>query len=152
MADLEFHEDKTIHAMYSGEREKIEFEYMVNPNNKGVEFWMGEVEASMIDNVRRVLLYSITSYKEGLRTDWILKHPGQCVLNGSQVHWTTEVEDGIKGGPDAIVKYCDFLSSQLLDTVNLVRQQLTKLQSITLGALIVIDVHAKEVVDKLRAA
>ena len=30
------------------------------------------------------------------------------------------------------------------------RRKLTKLQSITLGALIVIDVHAKDVVDNLR--
>lgn len=46
--------------------------------------------------------------------------------------------------------YCDALEAQLLDTVSLVRQKLTKLQSITLGALIVIDVHAKEVIRKLR--
>lgn len=26
------------------------------------------------------------------RKDWVLQHPGQCVLNGSQVHWTSEVE------------------------------------------------------------
>jgi dynein heavy chain len=37
-----------------------------------------------------------------------------------------------------------------LDTVALVRQKLNKLQSITLGALIVIDVHAKEVIRKLK--
>lgn len=32
----------------------------------------------------------------------------------------------------------------------MVRKKLTKLQSITLGALIVIDVHAKDVVDNLK--
>lgn len=32
----------------------------------------------------------------------------------------------------------------------MVRQKLNKLQSITLGALIVIDVHAKEVIRKLK--
>ena len=37
-----------------------------------------------------------------------------------------------------------------MDTVALVRQKLNKLQSITLGALIVIDVHAKEVIRKLK--
>jgi dynein heavy chain len=33
-----------------------------------------------------------------------------------------------------------------------VRRKLTKLQSTTLGALIVIDVHAKDVIDNLRAS
>jgi dynein heavy chain len=32
----------------------------------------------------------------------------------------------------------------------MVRKKLTKLQSITLGALIVIDVHAKDVIDNLK--
>jgi dynein heavy chain, axonemal len=36
--------------------------------------------------------------------------------------------------------------------VQLVRRKLTNLQSTTLGALIVIDVHAKDVIDNLRAS
>jgi dynein heavy chain len=71
------------------------------------------------------------------------------VLNGSQVHWTTDAENGIKMGAAGIQKFVDFLQAQLLDTVGLVRQKLTKLQSITLGALIVIDVHAMDVVSEL---
>ena len=41
------------------------------------------------------------------------------------------------------------LDAQLLETVALVRQRLSKLQSMTLGALIVIDVHARDVVGTL---
>jgi dynein heavy chain len=26
-----------------------------------------------------------------------MEHPGQCVLNGSQIHWTNEVEQQIAG-------------------------------------------------------
>ena len=42
------------------------------------------------------------------------------------------------------------LDAQLLETVALVRQRLNKLQSMTLGALIGIDVHAKDVIRKLK--
>lgn len=57
-------------------------------------------------------------------------------------------KQGVKG----IDNYFQKLDQQLLDTVKLVRRKLNKLQSITLGALIVIDVHAKDVVDNLRAS
>jgi len=56
----------------------------------------------------------------------------------------------IKNGAKGVSDYLEVLEAQLLDTVALVRQKLTKLQSITLGALIVIDVHAKEVIRKLK--
>jgi len=41
------------------------------------------------------------------------------------------------------------MNKQLTDTVLLVRQKLSKNATITINALIVIDVHAKDVVAKL---
>ena len=41
------------------------------------------------------------------------------------------------------------ISAELLETVALVRRRLEKLQKITLGALIVIDVHARDVIQRL---
>jgi dynein heavy chain len=69
--------------MYSGEKEFIPLSATLDPKDKKVEDWMGEVENMMFMTVRDVLLYSITDYTERSRTDWIKKHPGQCVLNGS---------------------------------------------------------------------
>lgn len=62
MADLEFKNDKTIVAMYSGEREKIQLLEIVDPREKGVEFWMGEVERMMFRSVRHVLKHSVDEY------------------------------------------------------------------------------------------
>lgn len=59
MADLTFKPDKTIIAMFSGEREMINFVEPVDPREKGVEFWMGEIERMMFKSVRHVLLFSI---------------------------------------------------------------------------------------------
>jgi dynein heavy chain, axonemal len=73
-----------------------------------------------------------------------------CVLNGSQVHWTQDLEKfANEEGMVGIKKYLAMLEQELKDTVDLVRQKLTLLQTITLGALIVIDVHAKNVIQKL---
>lgn len=46
-------------------------------------------------------------------------------------------------------KYLEKLAVQLNDLVELVCSPLTKMQQVTLNALIVIDVHAKDVVDKI---
>ena len=128
MADLEFLKDKTIRAMYSGEKEKIDFVEIVDPREKGVEIWMGEVERMMIRSVRHALESSVIDYLKKVRTDWILCHPGQCVLNGSQVHWTAEVEEAMKNeGAQGLVRYSQKLDDQLQDTVKLVRKKLTKL-------------------------
>ena len=62
--------------MFSGEKEKIEFVDTVDPREKGVEFWMGEVENMMFKSIKYVLKYSVDDYLRKLRTDWILIHPG----------------------------------------------------------------------------
>jgi dynein heavy chain len=83
MADLEFNNDDTIWAMFSGEGEKINFVKKIDPKDRNVEYWMGDVEKMMQMSVRNVLLRSIEDYKARPRNDWIINHPGQCVLNGS---------------------------------------------------------------------
>lgn len=92
---LEFDPKKTIMAMYSVEGERIPFVEPINPLNKQVEDWMSLVEQQMKSSVRKALLESVEDYKQRSREEWIFSHPGQCVLNGSQVHWTQEVEEAI---------------------------------------------------------
>ena len=48
--------------MFSGEKERIEFVEAVDPKEKGVEFWMGELEKMMFTSIRHVLKYSIDNY------------------------------------------------------------------------------------------
>jgi len=76
MADLEFKEDDTILAMFSGEGEKIPFVKKIDPKDRNVEYWMGDVERMMQLSVRNVLLKSIEDYKERPTNDWIINHPG----------------------------------------------------------------------------
>ena len=78
--------------------------------------------------------------------DW----PGQVVLCVSQVYWTLEAQMSIGDKRQGLLLYWDMLKSQLLNIVALVRGQLTKQQRITLGALVVIDVHARDVVQVRR--
>ena len=45
--------------MYSSEGEKVNFEKLVDPNNKNVEDWMSEVENAMRVAIRFCLLNSV---------------------------------------------------------------------------------------------
>ncbi len=142
--------EKIITTMISSEEEEIEFTPLIDTNNKAIEYWMGDMEKSMRDSVHRVLKKSFLDYVNTPRTKWCLQHPGQVVLTGSQIHWTKNVESAfLKGGNEGVKEFYSFLSNQLLDTVKLVRQKYSKMQTITLNALIVLDVHAKDVVERL---
>ena len=107
---------------------------------------MGDVEKMMTQSIRHVLKVSIDEYLNVKRTNWVRQHAGMCVLNGSQVHWTSDVEKAlIEEQTVGLKKYHEFLEKQLIDSVILVRQKLSKQEMLTLNALIVIDVHAKDV-------
>jgi dynein heavy chain len=62
--------------MYSSEKEEIELVNSVDPKDKKVEFWMGEIQDAMFMTIREVLKFSILDYVKIKRTDWIQAHPG----------------------------------------------------------------------------
>ncbi len=72
IARLQFNHEKKIEAMFSVEKEKVEFVSIIDPNMKQVEDWMVDVEQGMKDAVRNKLLLSIKDYKQRERTEWIL--------------------------------------------------------------------------------
>jgi dynein heavy chain len=57
------------------------------------------------------------------------------------------LDDGVKG----VKKYFEFLNEQRSDTVRLVQGKLDKMAKVSINALIVIDVHALDVVGDLLA-
>lgn len=145
-----FEEDLTITYMISAEGEKVKLSECVDPNNKNVEFWMLEVESMMKHSIRDIMHQAIKDYAITDRTIWIQKWPGMCVLNGSQLHWTREMEELMdECGAEGVKVMLDRQLNQLADMVTLVRGDLDKMTRITMGALTVIDVHARDVTTKL---
>lgn len=64
----------------------------------------------------------------------------------SQVYWTKEVGEAITTeGFKGLAKYGEKCTAELNKIVSLVRGQLTSLERATCGALVVIDVHARDV-------
>ncbi len=77
-------------------------------------------------------------------------------LTVDQVVWTVGVEEAIQakqaGDADGVRKFLEFSLKQLERSVVLVRGKLTKLERQCMGSLIVIDVHARSVVEDLIAS
>ena len=44
IADLEFKDDDTMVKMISAEAEEVEFVKKIDPKDRNVEYWMGDVE------------------------------------------------------------------------------------------------------------
>lgn len=147
---VQFLGDLTIDRLISPENEELMLTAKVDPNEKNVEHWMLELEKMMRISVNDVMGRAIANYTEIPRTKWMQKWPGMCVLNGSQMHWTREMEElFISEGGDGPATMLQRQVSQLADMTILVRGQLSKAARVTVGALTVIDVHARDVIKKL---
>ncbi|KAJ0405408.1 hypothetical protein ATCC90586_009447 [Pythium insidiosum] len=176
IAQLEFQENLDITAMLSPENEKVPFPYekiqqtLINPNNSGgnVEVWLEEVEMTMRKSVAWHLDQSIADYPTKDRLQWVQQWPGQIVLAVNQTMWTQQTEQALGGGGgagggasdradasttirrlDAVKAHLETLRSELTRTVELVRGELPKLIRITLGALVVMDVHNRDTIAEL---
>uniref|UniRef100_K3WFJ4 Uncharacterized protein n=1 Tax=Globisporangium ultimum (strain ATCC 200006 / CBS 805.95 / DAOM BR144) TaxID=431595 RepID=K3WFJ4_GLOUD len=146
-----FTETLMITEMISAEGEVVPLRLTVNPEsakNKGnVEMWLLEVEQNQWDSVRDHTQRAISTYPNEPRETWILKWPAQVVLAASQVYWTQDVTRAINQNGNAGLKtYVEELNKQLDKMVILVRGNLTKLERTTIGALVVIDVHARDTI------
>ena len=147
---VEFGEGNVILAMVSGEKERVTCAAPVDPRGKNVEVWMSEFEEQMKASVKSVMFDAIADYAVSARTAWVQKWPGQMVLNASQLHWTSEIEDGIRTAGAEGVDACHAKQlAQLRDMVVLIGGNLTPLARITLSALAVIDVHARDVTKRM---
>ena len=88
-------------------------------------------------------------YTKSKRIDWVRAHTGQAVLCVSQLYWTEYVTQAIKTSPEALNEYYELNNRQIDDIVELVRGKLNMQNRVTLGALVVLDVHARDVLKEL---
>ncbi|XP_039204063.1 dynein heavy chain 12, axonemal isoform X3 [Crotalus tigris] len=148
IAKLEFRPNLDIKAMYSTEGERVEFISTISTSEArgAVEKWLIQVEDIMLRSIHDVITRSRLAYPESPRKDWVREWPGQVVLCVSQMFWTSEVHEAIASGPEGLKNYYQALQHQLNDIVELVRGKLSKQTRTTLGALVTIDVHARDVV------
>ena len=99
----------------------------------------------MRKTLRELCRDSLKDYYVTTRTKWVSDWPGQIVLAVDQIDWTQGVEQALKK-EQGLQNYILTLNDQIEEIVQLVRGDLTVGTRITLKAMVVIDVHARDVV------
>ncbi|KAG2469298.1 DYH7 protein, partial [Polypterus senegalus] len=142
IARLTFSGGSEVTHIESAEGERVELVHRIVPAqaNGLVERWLLQVEKLMKESLQLVMMKSITAYPETLRQHWVLQWPGQVVLATSAIYWTMEVSQAI-ALESGLHCYLEKITKQMDDIVMLVRGKLTKMERLTLSALITIDVH-----------
>ncbi|EOD09926.1 hypothetical protein EMIHUDRAFT_248575 [Emiliania huxleyi CCMP1516] len=135
--------------MISAEKEVMPFDTPLQPKGS-VELWMGEIETTMRRSVRKETETGIADYKVQARGDFMKSHASMVAISVSQLDWTSCVELAISdGGCDGVRQYLETMVAQLKELSLLVRTKLSKLQSKVMSAIIVMELHARDVVERL---
>ncbi|XP_044254832.1 dynein axonemal heavy chain 1-like isoform X2 [Tribolium madens] len=147
IARLQFETDLCITQMFSAEDECVSLTPTLYPT-ANVENWLLLVESSMRNTIRTILGDSLKEINDKPRDQWVLEWPGQVVIAGSQTFWTAGVEHGI--GENTLNDFLENVVFTNLDALRgLVKGSLSFLHREILSALIVIEVHARDVTQKL---
>uniref|UniRef100_H2Z3M2 Dynein axonemal heavy chain 7 n=1 Tax=Ciona savignyi TaxID=51511 RepID=H2Z3M2_CIOSA len=152
IAKLRFLDNLDIQAMFSSEGELVEFVDLISTSaaRGSVEKWLLQVEDMMLKSVRDVIIRANQAYQEVERHVWVTEWPGQVVLYVSQMYWTSEVHEALQSnGLQGLKDYVVVLQEQMSHIVDLVRGKLAKQTRTTLGALVTIDVHARDVITEM---
>lgn len=85
------------------------------------------------------------------RVDWMLLYQGMTVLAANQVWWTWEVEEVFKkvknGDKHALKNYAGKMHRQIDELVTRITQPLKKNDRRKLNTVLILDVHARDIVD-----
>lgn len=141
--------------MWSLEGEYVAFSESVYAVG-AVEDWLGKIEAMMRQSIYDITKSAFQQYpSDGTQRDeWLFNYAAQPVLTIDMVYWTAgvthaimEIQSGREN--DALKSFRNFSENQLKAMIRLVRGNLNALQRQMMGALIVLDVHNRTVVDNM---
>ena len=131
---------------YANVPQIVPFDQSMYPKGN-VEFWLGDVEDRMRSSIHASIEKSLPDFWETERGEWITKWPARTVLAVESVWWTQGVEKAIE--ERSLPAFCEQSLKNLNILTAMVRGKLSKLARKTIGALIVIDVHARDVTQNL---
>ena len=148
--ELKLHR-KFIVGMESDEGEKFDFREPQRPEG-AVENWMTKVDEEMQRTLHKITKEASFFYAQKERLTWVLENLGMVVIVGTQIWWTWRVEDVFRkvreGNKYAMKDESNKQTKDLNDLIDLIRTDLNSLERKKINTLIVVDVHARDIVDR----
>ena len=118
-----------------------------------VEAWLLAVEDVMRSSLKKTLSATLAAMKGLKREKWVNDFPGQLLITAGQTSWTGECEKGLaeceKGNRAGMRTTKKKQISMLNKYAEMVRGQLSKLNRNKVVAIITIEVHARDVIDRM---
>lgn len=154
-------DSKEIIAMQSAEPEimpeKVPFSssVLILPEDR-VEQWLMKIQEMMFKTIYDITKLAFTEYPDEPldRREWLFAYPAQPVLTVDLIEWTEsatkaiqEVETG--SNPKGLLDFFNFMKELMNKMVEIVRGELNTLERTMMGALIVLDVHGRDVIELL---
>ncbi|BFI30788.1 dynein axonemal heavy chain [Marchantia polymorpha subsp. ruderalis] len=117
------------------------------------EDWLILVELAMQAAVKVHLFQTLEETKTPKKEKWVKENPGQCLISAGQIKWTTDSERALTqmaaGSKGALRKLYKKWISYLNKLTAMTRMKLTKIDRNKVTALITIEVHSRDVIEKL---
>ncbi|KAJ3404107.1 Dynein heavy chain 2, axonemal, partial [Chytridiales sp. JEL 0842] len=141
--------------MHSGDGEFVPF-YTPVIIEGPVEQWLLDVEANMRVTLRKLLLGTLLALKKTKRDKWIKDWPGQLLITSGLIQWTQDCTKALqeveKGEKHALKDLKKKQISGLKKLADLVKSPLSKVERKKLIALITVEVHSRDVIEKMYKA
>ncbi|XP_016879708.1 dynein axonemal heavy chain 2 isoform X7 [Homo sapiens] len=142
-------------GMFSGDGEYIDFLHSVFLEGP-VESWLGDVEQTMRVTLRDLLRNCHLALRKFLnkRDKWVKEWAGQVVITASQIQWTADVTKCLLTAKErADKKILKVMKKNQVSILNkyseAIRGNLTKIMRLKIVALVTIEIHARDVLEKL---
>ncbi|CAJ0965699.1 unnamed protein product [Ranitomeya imitator] len=142
-------------GMFSAEGEYVEFTNAVLLEGP-VEAWLCDTERTMRWTLKDLLRNCRLALKKmsSKRDKWVKEWAGQMLITSSQIQWTTDVTKSLVTAKErADKKYLKVMKKKQVSMLNkysdAIRGNLTKTLRLKLVALITVEVHARDVIDRM---
>ena len=163
LADLRFVELEdgtrscdTVDAMIAKDGEQVELSEPFRMEGE-LEHYLNDLTEAMRSSLRHILsgaLEKAVNWEiEVPRHEWLFDYPAQVCITGTQIYWTEETTQALEeyesGQEDAVKRYLQTCNSRLSALIELVLGKLSTADRTKIISLITMDVHSRDVIDKL---